>query len=206
MGHGPRPVQRTVIRYECIVRWDTIKDKWRSLITRRALRQRFSPRRCRRLTTNSQLETGSFRPTGLLSDPCTHASRGRQRCAVWQAGHAIGIAQSGSESNCTVSVLKPVETVTEWTGQRTMMSGIPPPFFRPVVLVAPVFGAAALINWNFGSRSAAGPCSRRARLRCHRLCEALRSLLPRFFSPSRRKATCKTVRKLPPLHMSFYFL
>jgi hypothetical protein len=43
---------------------------------------------------------------------------------LWQAGQCNGTAQSGSDSNCTVSVLIPVETDTTSIGHRIMMSGI----------------------------------------------------------------------------------
>jgi hypothetical protein len=56
-----------------------------------------------------------------------------------QAGQASGIAQSGKESNWIVSVLSPVETVAALTGQRIMMSGIAPPFFRRPDFRRPVF-------------------------------------------------------------------
>ena len=41
-----------------------------------------------------------------------------------QAGQRKGTAQSGNDSNCTISVASPVETVAPDTGQRVMISDI----------------------------------------------------------------------------------
>jgi hypothetical protein len=43
-----------------------------------------------------------------------------------------------------VPVLKPVETVTAWTGHRIMMSGIAPPFRK-----RPVRGRGFADQWEF---------------------------------------------------------
>jgi hypothetical protein len=73
-----------------------------------------------------QIEFLPLRAGDFPDDPKTHASRGRQWWVFWQAEQCSGMAQSGNESNCTVSVLRPVEMMAACTGQRIMMAGMVP--------------------------------------------------------------------------------